>query len=271
MLKSVNLSVSRSLDLVVIGRLCFAIALLGFGVLHFIFAEFVSGRAPAWPATVPGKDVWVYVSGFIMAGAGVAIIIRKTHFFLITAAVIIFAWALLRHIPILVADLKWGGELTSAGKALTLWGGLLIAGSLSAEVGGTWSSKILKKSDFFIALGRISLAIFLIICGIEHFIFVDFVQQLVPTWIPGDIFWTYFTGGALVAGGLGLLFRKTLTTAAFLTGAMIFVWFLILHIPRAMAAQAQNSANEWTAVCESLAFSGIAFVLAGISSAKTGE
>jgi hypothetical protein len=40
---------------------------------------------------------------------------------------------------------------------------------------------------------------------------------------------------------------------------MIFLWFVFLHIPRAVAMQ--NDSNEWIAVCEALAFSGIAFAM----------
>jgi cytochrome c oxidase assembly factor CtaG len=43
-----------------------------------------------------------------------------------------------------------------------------------------------------------------------------------------------------------------------LVGAMIFTWLLVLHIPRGIT---MNDQNEWTAVLEALAFSGIAFAL----------
>lgn len=35
--------------LTIIGRIFFAIALMGFGVENFLFGEFLPGRAPAWP------------------------------------------------------------------------------------------------------------------------------------------------------------------------------------------------------------------------------
>jgi hypothetical protein len=40
---------------------------------------------------------------------------------------------------------------------------------------------------------------------------------------------------------------------------MIFIWVVILHIPRAVA---MRNSNETTAVFEALAFSGVAFILA---------
>jgi hypothetical protein len=50
---------------------------------------------------------------------------------------------------------------------------------------------------------------------------------------------------------------------------MVFIWFLILHIPRAIASG--KSANEWTAVVEALTVSGIAFVLAGAPNRRNGR
>src|SRR5258705_2307759 len=46
--------------LISVGRWFFGLALLGLGTEHFIFREFVTGRAPAWPAGLPGELAWVY-------------------------------------------------------------------------------------------------------------------------------------------------------------------------------------------------------------------
>jgi uncharacterized membrane protein YphA (DoxX/SURF4 family) len=53
--------------------------------------------------------------------------------------------------------------------------------------------------------------------------------------------------------------RRTARLAAALLGAIIFIWVIVLHLPRAVAAE---SANEWTSVFQALAMSGIAFILA---------
>jgi hypothetical protein len=52
--------------------------------------------------------------------------------------------------------------------------------------------------------------------------------------------------------------------AAVLSGLMILLWFVLLHIPRAV--QAPKDFTEWMGVFESFSFSGILFVLAGLSS-----
>jgi uncharacterized membrane protein len=123
-----------------------------------------------------------------------------------------------------------------------------------------------KVLERFIPLGRFFLAAFLILCGIEHFIFVKFVTTMVPAWIPGGVFWAYFTGVALIAGGAGICVPLTSRLAGGLSGLMIFVWVVLLHIPRA-AANLSNS-NETTALFEALAFSGVAFLVAAAPNDK---
>ena len=44
--------------LIAVGRSFFGVALLGLGAEHFVFREFVTGRAPAWPDGIPGGLAW---------------------------------------------------------------------------------------------------------------------------------------------------------------------------------------------------------------------
>jgi uncharacterized membrane protein len=102
----------------------------------------------------------------------------------------------------------------------------------------------------------------MVVCGVQHFVYADFVAQLIPAWMPAHRFWTYFTGTALVAGGIGINLPPTARVAAALSGLMIFLWIILLHIPRAMASR--QDAGETAAIFEALALSGTAFLLAGI-------
>ena len=55
--------------------------------------------------------------------------------------------------------------------------------------------------------------------------------------------------------------KKTAALAGTLLGTMLFVWVLVLHIPRAVADPYGAIGNEWTSVFQALAFSGVAFIL----------
>ena len=239
------------------GRLFFAIGLAGFGILQFIYGDFVPGRAPAWPPAIPGRLVWAFASGAILIGAGAAIACGvRARSAALASGTIIVIWALLRHLPGLVAN-PHGITLTASGKALALSGGAFaVAGSLPVN-------RRSFEDAWFLYLGRCCLGAFMMLGGIQHFIYPDFVAALIPAWIPGHPFWVYFAAVALIAGGAGLIFPQTSRLAAALSGLMLLLWVVLLHVPRAVAAADPQRRNEWTAVFEALAMAGIAWVVAG--------
>jgi uncharacterized membrane protein len=253
-------------NLTPIGRSFFALALIGLGIEHFIFEEFITGRAPAWPERLlPGRLVWAYLSGAAFIATGLALLTgKKARSAAIFAGILIFIWALLRHLPVLASDSLLAPSWTRAGKALMFFGGAFaIAATLPKEASGRDSvRRFLNLSSEFILLGRSCLGIFLVISGIQHFMYIQFVASLIPGWFPGSaVFWSYFGGVALIAGGLGLFVPPTARLAAFLSGLMVFSWFWIIHIPRTL-----TSVSDAIAVFEALAVSGLAFALAGFLS-----
>ena len=235
-----------------LGRVFFGISLVAFGAQAFLWGDFVAGRAPAFPALWPGRVAFAAATGVVLILCGGAIAVgRKLRPAGLTVAALIFAWAFLRNIPVALADRIYGGAWTALAKGLALTGGGLAVAGLPRR----WT---------FVA--RVCLGAFLISSGIQHFLFVPFVASLVPAWIPGPRFWTYFAGVALIMGGAGLVLPPTARLAGSLSGLMIFLWFVMLHIPRALAAaDAASRRNEWTAVFEALAMSGIALVMAAVS------
>ena len=62
--------------------------------------------------------------------------------------------------------------------------------------------------DKITKLGRYFLALPMVVFGIQHFLYAEFIVNLVPAWIPGGLFWTYFAGVALFAGAILLIRQK---------------------------------------------------------------
>jgi uncharacterized membrane protein len=90
--------------------------------------------------------------------------------------------------------------------------------------------------------------------------FADFVARLIPSFVPWPVFWTTFVAAPLALGGLGLVIRRTRRQAALWTSLMIFLWFLLVHVPRMLADP--TGPVGWSEMAEALAFSAFAFVLA---------
>lgn len=243
------------------GRTCFALALLGLGAEHFVFRSFVTGRAPEWPAAVPGKLIWVFASGALVIAAGLAILAKRyARPAALAVGLLVFFWALLRHLPIVAGDAILAGSWTRAGKALALFGGSFAVAATLPPVGGAGAlARFANGTEGFVRLGRMALGIFLLDSGIQHFMYTPFVASLIPAWFPGDpVLWARLAGVALIAGGAGLMVRRTAELAALLSGLMVFSWVWIVHVPRLL-----TSVSDGIAVFEAPAMAGIAFVIAG--------
>jgi uncharacterized membrane protein len=247
------------------GRIFFAMGMICLGALSIYHRDFMVGRPPGWPWTFSG---WTTISGILatlLIAAGLSVLFKKNAGL---AALVIGSLILLfsevRHLLVFAAD--WG----NTSKTLALCGGSLIVAISSfrenEHIPGFIGPGILKEKFLLTAIAPISL--FMIIACVLHFMYADFVDAFIPAYIPLHTFWTYFTAIALLAGGIDILIKRTRMMAAMLSGIMIFLWFLLLHIPRTM--EAPQDKGEWMGVFESLAFSGIFLVLAGMEKVRKG-
>lgn len=111
-------------------------------------------------------------------------------------------------------------------------------------------------------LGRIFVAISLVVFGVQHFMYGGFVAGLVPAWMPGRLFWAYFVGVAFVAA-VGIFIEMMARPAATMLGVMFFLFVVLLHIPRIVGNS--SNGNEWTSGFVALAMCGGAWILASAS------
>ncbi len=247
-----------------IARLFYAIAIIALGVQHFLFKDFIAGRAPAWPKDLAGQVLLAYITGSILILGGVATLIQKNARAALTiVGILILLWAGLRNLYAVLVALDYGGLLTNTCKALSLgFGAFVIAQTFAPEKESAGFTRFIRTMA---QAGRYALGLFLFIAGIQHFLFADFVKFLIPAWIPAPLLWTYLSGIALFIAGLAILTGVKASLAANLAGIMVFSWLLVLHIPRAIAEANQN---EETAVLEALAFSGLLFAVAVLLDTK---
>ena len=250
-----------------LGRLFFAVGLVGWGIQHLFAGDFVTRVVPSWPKWMPVRAFWAYLVGAGLIAAGAAIILRiKARAAALAFGVLAFLSFVLLHLPLAARDVLWGGSWTSAGKALVMSGGAMCIAVSLAQAEREIPSRLLasaKVREGLVLYGRLCLGAFMVLCGIQHFMYVPFVASLVPTWIPGAVFWTYFAAVALIAGGVGIVVPQLTRLAAVLSGAMIFSWVFLVHIP--LALRQPHKPGDVAAVFEALAFSGVAFLLAGLA------
>lgn len=245
---------------VAFGRICFGAALIVFGLQQVVYRDFVTRVVAAWPSALPGRALWAVLIGVALVAVGLAILAgararRQASWF---GACMLLSFVVF-GLPAAAQDVMLGGAWTRAGKALALAGGAFAMAGALRRVSRDEDAVAI---DRLIALAPLFLGAFMVLGGVQHFYWADGVSRLVPAWIPPNrIFWTYAAGLALVAGGAGLMMRRTLRPAAAFAGLMIFSWVFLVHLPLVVATA--GNANETTALFEALAFSGTAFVIAG--------
>jgi uncharacterized membrane protein len=115
--------------------------------------------------------------------------------------------------------------------------------------------------DKILPFGRLFFAIPMGVFGTEHLVDASDIAQVVPSWMPAHLFWTYLVGVALIAAALSIVLIKHARLAATLLGSMLLLFVVLIHIPN-IAGQ-HGARLFWMIALRDTAFSGGAFALAG--------
>lgn len=249
------------------GRIFYGTAVAGIGWLHFIYAGFRPFILPLSAEATKNFNVLASITGSILTAVGIYIAMaNKNKNIALYLGLFFLAFFLFGHLPNrLTNNPGMLGMWTDALKILAFSGGAFI----TAKAFGSYEQP--NQLQKFATVGKYFFALLLVLFGIDHFLYIDFVKRLVPTWIPGtQLFWTYVGGLALIASGVAIFigFKPRLTGT--LLGVMMLLWLIVLHIPRAIVAPPTDNGNEWTSVFQALAFSGMAFMYAVTGKNKSG-
>jgi uncharacterized membrane protein YphA (DoxX/SURF4 family) len=112
-----------------------------------------------------------------------------------------------------------------------------------------------------IPFGRTFFAVPLALFGLQHFVFLKEVQQGVPSWMPGHIFWACLVGAGLIAAALSLITDIRADLAALCVGMMLFLFVLMIYLPGVLAHP--HDRFGVTGFLRDLSVSGGALALAG--------
>jgi uncharacterized membrane protein len=117
--------------------------------------------------------------------------------------------------------------------------------------------------DKLITLAPVFIAVPLAVFAPEHFRGPEFVQSMVPRWMPGaHWFWAYFVGCALLAAATSLALRKFMRLSTTMLGLMFFLFVCMIYLPSAL----RHSTNRfaWIYLFRDLSFCAGAWALAGL-------
>jgi hypothetical protein len=154
---------------------------------------------------------------------------------------------------------------TRAFEPFALAGAAFVLAALVAKEPSS-ASFLAAVNPFLAVLGRYIFAFSMIIFGVQHFLYAKFIAFLTPAWMPAHIFLAYATGVAFMAAGLAIATHIGSKLASNLLGLMFVLWFVTLHLPRALAGRhTAKAADEWASAFVALAFAGASFLFAAYS------
>jgi uncharacterized membrane protein YphA (DoxX/SURF4 family) len=258
-------------------RAFYGIGIAAPGIQQLIYADFRPVILPSWPSWMHASAIWANIIGAALITAGIFIGLGKKErvvslflggflFVLFIAFQCPYTLFIQPNLPHHLA--LWTDPL----KELVLSGGAFVmAASSKDKLNATRKNYLLIALEKFIPLGRIFFSITMISFGIDHFFYTNFVAALIPSWIPDHISWTYIAGIALIGSGIAIILQIRVKPVALLLSTMLFLWVILLHIPRAIADPYIANGNEITSVFEALAFSGIALGITCMRKNRNGE
>jgi uncharacterized membrane protein len=255
------------------GRLFYGLGIIAYGIQQLVIRDFRPEILSPFPAWAHRYVVFPFITGVALIFAGIVIsglfpikgvnakkICLYIGFYFLTLIIVCH----LPYILILSPNRAYHlGVWAEALKELAFCGGAFVmAGSFSddnfEERKGPFFDSLLEK---IIPFGRIFFSTTMILYGCSHFVYTDYVSPMVPKWFGMPVFWTYFGGIALIGSGIAIVFKIWIKTIAFLLAIMLFLWFIFIHVPGAIAHPYIDNGNLIVSAFDALLFCGVALII----------
>jgi len=252
---------NKKINLSNIGRIFYGFSITGMGLQTVYYHDFPYMLIPPKHSWIPGFLMLSYISGALLILAGVIIVLKKkTKPVALWLGVVLLLIFCFYHVPYqfiatsnYMQPIAWDNAL----KELALSGGAFV-------IAGSFSKKN-ENSYRLITFGSTLFGITITCFGVLHFLYAKGVAEYISSWMPCRLFWTYLAGAGLLSAGIAIILKIKVRLAASLLGTMIFIWFIILHMPKVIVSPFAEIGSEATSALLALAYSGTAFVVAGLA------
>ena len=239
----------RGVHIASAGHALLATTLTGLGLSGLI----TGGFAAIWlsvPPGVPGRGALAYLCAGVSLGAGVGLLFGRAA---ATASRVLFLylvlWLLLIKLPYIIASPAVAVNYESAGEtAVLVAGAWVLYAWLAADQDRRWLGFATGESG--VRLARVVYACALMAFGVSHFAYPGHTASLVPDWLPGHVFWVYFTGSAYVAAAIAVLTGVLARPACALSALQMGLFTLLVWVPAAAGHMSGGQSSElgvsWT-------------------------
>ncbi len=266
-----------------VGRLFYGLSIIAYGIQQIVIRDFRPEIVPAYPA-------WAHIYAALPLITGIALIIMgviisgmirikgiNRKYTCLYLGFYFLLLILIFHLPyvLIISPHKvyhlgvWAQML----KELAFCGGAFVmAGSFDENNAVAPNNhpfeNLLKK---LIPFGSIFFSTTMILFGYSHFLYTEYVSPMVPKMFGMPVFWTYFGGVALIGSGIAIMFKILVRPIAFLLATMLFLWFIFLHVPGALAHPNVANGNAIVSAFDALLFCGVALVIGSGAATSKGK
>jgi uncharacterized membrane protein len=141
----------------------------------------------------------------------------------------------------------------------------MIGAGVAALVAGlvlAWSRfRAASGAGSILVLGPVCEATALSVFAAEHFLAARDLMLIVPRWMPGPLFWTYFVGATLLAAAISFIAWRHVRWSAALLALLFLIIVATIDLPTLTMHVRERL--FWTLTARESAFAGGAMVLAG--------
>jgi uncharacterized membrane protein len=219
-----------------VGHAVFAATLVVIGLLGFID----SGYAAIWdgiPKALPARELLPYLSALIALGCGLGLFWPRSA--TLASRVLLgylLLWMLIFKGRFIVLAPLQEGSYQSAGENAVVVAGAWV---LYTWFAGDWDRQRLgfATGEKGVRIARVFYGLAMIAFGLSHFFYLDLTAPLIPAWIPGHVFWAYFTGTAYLAAGVAILIGIFARLAALLSALQMASFLLLVWFPLMLAGK----------------------------------
>ena len=110
-------------------------------------------------------------------------------------------------------------------------------------------------------IGRVIYAVPFLGFGAGHLMNAGKMAGMVPSFIPGGIFWIYFTGAAMIMAALAIITGKQGRAACFGLALMLLVFIVTIHLPGMGSTDAGMKMMAMMGLLKDTALMGAALVI----------
>jgi uncharacterized membrane protein len=249
---------ARPIHIASFGHAFFAAPMIAIGVLGLRKGGFVAIWSGV-PAGLPGRVALAYLCAVVSLGSGIGLLVRRAA--AVASRVLLgylALWMLLFRVPLVVRDPGSSGLWWAWGEIAMMMAGAWV---LVVEFAGGPRGKGpgFVAGDRGLRTARVLYGLALIPFGIAHFTFLERTVSMVPGWLPWHLGWAWFTGIALIAAGVGVIFGVLARPAAVLSAVEISLFTLLVWGPIVLAGA---DASQWTEIVDSIALTAAAWAVA---------